>query len=95
MQRVSTDRKEVPKILRLYTRPGCGLCEQLVQQLEGAGLLERMQLRQVAVDGDPALSKLYGLRLPVLELAGEVIFEGRPDREVLIPRVRAALGMTP
>ena len=45
----------------------------------------------VDVDGDRALKKRYGLRLPVLEVAGEEVFEGRPDAGTLRRAVRAAL----
>jgi len=41
------------------------------------------------------LKKLYGLRLPVLEVAGELIFEGQPDPLVLVPAVRAAIEVAP
>jgi predicted thioredoxin/glutaredoxin len=91
MHRAGTDSKKGELAACLYTREGCGLCEQLVERLGEAGLLRRLDLRMVDVDSDHGLKKLYGLRLPVLEVAGELIFEGQPDPLVLVPAVRAAL----
>jgi len=91
MQRVLTDCKKDQLAVELFTREGCGLCAELVEHLAGAGLLDRLDLELVDVDSDRTLKKRYGLRLPVLEVAGQVIFEGRPDPEVLLPAVRAAL----
>jgi len=39
------------------------------------------------VDGDPVLAAEFGLRVPVLAVAGQVVCEGRYDS----PRVRDAL----
>ena len=80
---------------RLYTREGCGLCDQLLDMLQSEGLLERLDLVQVDVDGDRALKKRYGLRLPVLEIAGREAFEGTPDPGRVRRQVRHALRSSP
>lgn len=75
--------------LVLYLREGCHLCEQFHVELSldlGPGI-ER--LRVVDVDRDPDLAVRFGLRVPVLELDGEVLCEGVYEG----PRVRAALGV--
>jgi hypothetical protein len=54
--------------LRLYTREGCCLCEGLEERLRA--LDPAPALERVDVDGDPALQARYGLRVPVLAVAG-------------------------
>ncbi|MBL6721685.1 MAG: glutaredoxin family protein [Planctomycetes bacterium] len=82
-------RRPVPA--RLFTREGCGLCDELVEVLRAEGLLGRLDLVRVDVDADRSLKKLYGLRLPVLEVQGEVVFEGRPERAAVAEALRGAL----
>jgi hypothetical protein len=75
-----------PRVV-LYVREGCHLCEQFLVDLSldlGPGH-ERLEV--VDVEREPGLAALYGLRVPVLEVAGEVACEGRYDA----PRVQRAL----
>lgn len=69
----------------VYTRAGCGLCreaEDLVAR-EAAG----HDVRHVDVDADPELQRAYNIRVPVVEVDGREVAEGR-----LAPgAVRAAL----
>lgn len=56
----------------LYTRRGCGLCEEAEDLLAGLpGLV------CVDVDSTPELVAAYGLRVPVLVRDGAVLLEGR------------------
>ncbi len=77
--------------LRLYTRPGCHLCE------DAAGLLRRLQaetpfeLREVNVDQDPALRERYGEQIPVIESQGRVIARAPIVERRLREVVRRAL----
>ena len=52
-------------MLNLYSRPGCHLCDELADELAPI-LRGRADVRVVNIDGDLALKKLYGLRIPVL-----------------------------
>ena len=75
-----------PRVV-LYVRDGCHLCDEFVVELSrDLGLADGL-LEVVDVDGEPALAVRYGLRVPVLEIAGAVACEGRYDG----PRVRRAL----
>ena len=59
----------------VYTRAGCGLCreaEQLVAR-EARGHL----VRHVDVDADPDLQRAYNVRVPVVEVDGREVAEGR------------------
>lgn len=51
--------------LILYSRPGCHLCEQLVEELEPL-VSGRVQIQHVDISQDATLERLYGLRIPVL-----------------------------
>lgn len=66
--------------LLLYSRPGCHLCELLIEEL--APLLDgRAEVRIVDVSRDAGLERRYGLRIPVLASA-DVELSGYPlDRE--------------
>ena len=75
--------------LVLYVRAGCHLCEQFLLDLTLDFPSLEVTLRTVDVDTDPGLAAAYGLRVPVLAEAGQVVCEGRYDR----PRVVAALGL--
>jgi hypothetical protein len=75
--------------LVLYVREGCHLCEQFLVDLslDFPALLPGLGLQDVDLDAE--LGRAYGLRVPVLELDGAVVCEGRYDRD----RVGAALGL--
>ena len=47
--------------LTLYTRPGCSLCDTMKAELQRRGY----QVREVNIDDDPALTRRYGLDIPV------------------------------
>jgi len=62
--------------LVLYSRPGCHLCEQALQELvalhdEGY----RFALREIDIESDETLLTAMLERIPVLELNGEVVSE--------------------
>lgn len=48
--------------LVLYTRPDCHLCDQALALVREAGL----EPRRMEIDGDLALLRAYGTRIPVL-----------------------------
>ena len=54
----------------LYTKPGCHLCEQAESALERLRRTYPHELRLVDISADPALLRAYGLRIPVLSIAG-------------------------
>jgi glutaredoxin len=49
----------------LYTRPGCGLCDDMKADLERRGY----RVQEVNVDLDEALARQYGWDVPVAVLA--------------------------
>jgi hypothetical protein len=70
----------------LYVREGCHLCEQFQMELSLDLALDD-SVTVLDVDQDADLAAEFGLRVPVLVVAGEIVCEGVYDR----PRVRAAL----
>jgi glutaredoxin len=61
--------------MRLFSRRGCRLCEEAEDLLATLGHGPTI----VDVDADPATAARYGLRVPVLEIDGVVVAEGRFD----------------
>lgn len=62
--------------LILYSRPGCHLCEQALDELvalHGEGY--RFELHEVDIDSDEELLRAMLERIPVLELNGEIVAE--------------------
>lgn len=70
---------ELPAGTVLYVREGCHLCEQFLLDLEVEFGPAIETLRIVDVDRDVDLAVRYGLRVPVLEVAGEIVCEGVYD----------------
>jgi glutaredoxin len=60
----------------LYSRPGCHLCEQALEELvalHGEGY--RFELHEVDIESDEELLRGMLERIPVLELNGEIVAE--------------------
>lgn len=74
--------------LVLYSRPGCHLCEEALEELlalHGEGY--RFELREVDIDSDETLLRRMLERIPVLELNGEVVAELSVDRNSVRARL--------
>ena len=66
----------------VYSRPGCGLFEQMLEEL--ASVLppaEAARVQVVDIDADPELTRKYGTRIPVLLVDGEFVCAYRLDRQ--------------
>lgn len=63
--------------LLLYTRPDCGLCEEMKAELKRARTARPFHLREVDISGDPELEAAHGRSIPVLEILGRAAFKGR------------------
>ncbi len=71
----------MPRTWIVYSRPGCGLCEEFMMAL--ADLLgERAAAVQVIdIDSDPELTRKYGNRIPVLTVDDDFVCAYRLDIE--------------
>lgn len=59
----------------LYSRPGCHLCDEARAALES----EAIAFTEVDISADPGLEAEYGTLVPVVEVAGQVVFEAGMD----------------
>jgi len=66
-------------VLVLYVREGCHLCDQFLVELSVDLGPDIERLAVLDVDRDPDLASRFGLRVPVLEMDGEVLCEGFYD----------------
>jgi glutaredoxin len=74
--------------ITLYTRAGCHLCEEAERVLRAEPAAAGFRLELVDVDRDPELARRYGVRVPVVALDGEDLFEYEVPADLL----RARLG---
>jgi hypothetical protein len=51
---------------RLYGRPGCHLCEIMLEALRSLNQQKKFRIEILDIDSDPALYHKYALRIPVL-----------------------------
>ncbi len=68
----------------LYSRAGCGLCEELRAELERLPAARGYPLDEIDVDADPATRARYGHKIPVLLFAGEMVCHGRLDTDEVL-----------
>jgi hypothetical protein len=65
----------------LYSRPGCGLCEEMLAQLQALPSARAVPVDVLDVDSDPQTRLRYGHKIPVLLYAGELVCHGHLDAE--------------
>ncbi len=65
--------------IRVLSRRGCHLCEDLLAELEPL-LRGAATLAVIDIDSDAALAATYGTRIPVVLGDDELLCEGRLDR---------------
>ena len=75
--------------IAVYTRPGCHLCELLLEELAPL-VRERAVLETRDVDAREDWRHAFGVRIPVVEIEGSVVCEGRLDVPAVVGALRAA-----
>jgi hypothetical protein len=65
----------------MYSRPGCGLCEEMLSELAAMPAAQPFRVDVIDVDTDVALKVRYGHKIPLLLFAGELVCHGRLDAE--------------
>ena len=70
-----------PRRFLLYSRPGCGLCEEMHNELAALPAAAGIGVEVIDVDSEPAAKARYGHKIPVLLFAGELVCHGRLDPE--------------
>ncbi len=61
----------------LYTKPGCGLCEEMKQEMSNAGCTGLYTIEEIDIESDPELSARYRYEIPVLFINGVEAFRHR------------------
>lgn len=72
----------------LYARPGCHLCDDARVVIEAARAEVAFVFEEVDIESDDALVRDYGLRIPVVAVDGEELFEISVDETALLAAVR-------
>ena len=74
----------------LYTKPDCSLCDEARAAIERIRGERALELREVDISRDSALSSEYGERIPVVLVDGEPAFELWVDEDELRRRIAGA-----
>lgn len=74
-----------------YTRQGCSLCEEFELFLQPLLDCRGIHFRRVDIDLSPALKERFGSRVPVLEINGKIVAEGRVSPSELERRLEGEL----
>lgn len=72
----------------LYSRPGCGLCDEARRVILAERGRTPFEFEDVDVTGSDALELEYGIRIPVVLVDGEERFEIALDQESFARAVR-------
>lgn len=70
-------RPRAPVELRLYTKPGCPLCDEVKAELARVRVRPPFRLLEIDIERVPELLLRHGRSIPVLEIAGRTAFKGR------------------
>jgi len=63
----------------LYSRPRCGLCDEARDVILAQRERTPFAFEEIDVEGDDALEMEYGVRIPVVLVEGEELFEVSVD----------------
>ena len=72
----------------LYARPGCHLCDDARAVIEEARAEVAFVFQEVDIESDDALVRDYGLRIPVVAVDGQELFEISVEETALLAAVR-------
>ena len=72
----------------MYARPGCHLCDDARVVIEAARAEVAFVFEEVDIESDDALVRDYGLRIPVVAVDGDELFEISVDRTSLLAALR-------
>jgi glutaredoxin len=73
--RLSTQAGPIMRKITVYSKTGCSLCVEAVDEIERVQREIPFELEEVDIEDDPALKEKYGHLIPVVELDGRVVFE--------------------
>jgi hypothetical protein len=76
--------------IRIYSRPGCHLCEQLVEELLPL-IRGRLELEVVNIDSKPQWASEFGTRIPVVEYERRFVCQYTLDKS-RVQEILASIG---
>ena len=76
------------RIVTLYGRRGCHLCDEARTELERLQAAEPFELREVDIEADAELHRRYLERIPVIALEGEELTDFFVDAPGLLRKLR-------
>ncbi len=79
--------------LKLLSRPGCHLCEEMRSEVDRLLSDEPRQWEILDVDSDPDLARRYGQEIPVLFVNGRLFARMRLPRLASRLRLRRSAGL--
>jgi hypothetical protein len=62
-------------VVRMFSRRTCGLCDKARAVILAQREQSPFRFEEILIDGDDALEREYGLRVPVVEVNGNEEFE--------------------
>jgi glutaredoxin len=72
----------------VYSRRGCHLCEVVKETLTRAQSRADFQWREVDIDTDPELQRLYKVEVPVVVIDGRKAFKYHMDEKDLLRKLQ-------
>ena len=70
------------KTIDVYSRQGCHLCEQLIEEMLPL-VRGQLEVRVHDIDTNPDWTKTYGDRVPVVEYDGKLVCQYHLDPDAL------------
>ena len=74
--------------LRLLTRPGCHLCDEMKKLLNQLSSEIDVSVEEVDITGDKTLERQFGSEIPVLMHKHEVVAKVRTSKTLLLEQLR-------
>lgn len=72
----------------MYSRPGCGLCDEARGVIVAEQDRTSFTFEELDISGNDALELEYGIRIPVVLVDGEELFEVRLEPRAFAAAVR-------
>jgi glutaredoxin len=83
----ASQRMSVPREVIVYSRKGCHLCEIVKESLAKLQRQAKYHWREVDVDADEQLRRLYNDEVPVVFIDGRKAFKYRMDEREFLRRL--------
>lgn len=78
--------------LKLYTKPGCWLCDTAEDTLRGLALRYSLEVERVDITTDDEIYDLYRFDIPVIEFPDGATIYGRIKKKVLLEKLDSLTG---